>query len=93
LDPVVPIAEQFYDTLVAGSDFPDELLIEKRAGDLIFKGKDAQERLLFLSGFLAHLKSSQAQMMMQQRRFPFMFSWEGRLKVIVDKYEQVTKEK
>jgi hypothetical protein len=68
---------------VAGSDFPDELLIEKRAGDLIFKGKDAQERLLFLSGFLAHLKSSQAQMMMQQRR----------LKVIVDKYEQVTKEK
>jgi hypothetical protein len=93
LDPVVPVAEQLYDALVAGSDFPDELLIEKRAGDLIFKGKDVQDRLLFLGGFLAHLKSSQAQMMMQQNRFPFMFSWEGRLKAIVDKYEQVTKKK
>jgi hypothetical protein len=93
LDPVVSIAEHFYDTLVASSDFPAELSIEKRASDLIFRGKDEQERLLFLGGFLVHLKSWQAQMMMQQNRFPFMFSWDGRLKSIADKYMQVNKTK
>jgi len=91
LDPVVPIAEHFYDTLVASSDFPAELSIEKRASDLIFKGTDVQDRLLFLGGFLVHLKSWQAQMMMQQNRFPFMFSWEGRLKVVADRYLDVNK--
>jgi hypothetical protein len=88
LDPVVPIAEHFYDTLVAGSGFPSEFSIEKPAIELVFKDKDVQDRLLFLGGFLAHLKSWQAQAMMEQRRHPFMFDWEGRLKAIVNKYIQ-----
>jgi hypothetical protein len=88
LDPVVPIAETFYDTLSRSDDFPGEFAIEKRAADLIFKGKSTQERLLFLGCFLAHLKSSQGKMMMEQHRFPFMFEWEGRLKVIVDRCKQ-----
>jgi hypothetical protein len=91
LDPVVPMAERFYDTLNAGSEFPPEFTIEKLATDLVFKGKNAQERMLFLGGFLAHLKSWQAKAMMQQNRFPFMFAWEGRLKVIVDKHLQAKK--
>jgi hypothetical protein len=74
--------------LSRSDDFPGEFAIEKRAADLIFKGKSTQERLLFLGCFLAHLKSSQGKMMMEQHRFPFMFEWEGRLKVIVDRCKQ-----
>jgi hypothetical protein len=91
LDPVVPVAERFYDILVASSEFPAELSIAKRAMDLIFRNKDVPGRLLFLGGFLVHLKSYQAQLMMQQNRFPFMFDWEGRLKAIADKYVQASK--
>ncbi len=85
LDPALPIAERFYDVLSRSDDFPAEFTIEKRATDLVFKGKTAQQRLIFLGCFLAHLRSSQAQMMMEQNRFPFMFEWQGRLKEIVEK--------
>jgi len=88
LDPVVPIAEHFYDVVSQSDDFPGEFAVEKRAADLVFKGKSAQERLLFLGCFLAHLKSFQAKVMMEQNRFPFMFEWEGRLKAIVDRCKQ-----
>lgn len=57
LDPVVPIAERFNDALSRGDELPQEFAIEKKAADLIFKGKTAQERLLFLGCFLAHLRS------------------------------------
>jgi hypothetical protein len=33
-------------------------------------------------------KSSQAKMMTEQQRFPFMFDWQGRLKTIVDRCNQ-----
>jgi hypothetical protein len=88
LDPVVPIAERFYDILSQSDEFPPEFAIDKKAMDLIFKKKAAQDRLLFLGCFLAHLKSSQAKMMMEQHRFPFMFDWQGRLKAIVDRCNQ-----
>ncbi len=88
LDPVVPIAERFYDILSQSDEFPPEFVIDKKAMDLIFKKKAAQDRLLFLGCFLAHLKSSQAKMMMEQHRFPFMFDWQGRLKAIVDRCNQ-----
>ena len=84
LDPVVPIADHFYDALAKTEDFPGEFAVEKAAMDLVFKGKDGQRRLLFLGCYLVHLKSSQAQMMMQQHRFPFMFDWDGRLKAIAE---------
>ncbi len=93
LDPVVPMAEHIYDTLALSGEFPPEFSVEKMAFDLVLKGKDPQARLLFLGGFLVHLKSWQAEVMMQQMRSPFMFSWEGRLKTITDKYTQNSKAK
>jgi len=84
LDPVVTVAELFYEILARADDFPEEFPIEKPAMDLVFKRKNDRERLLFLGCFLKHLKLSQGQMMLQQNRFPFMFDWEGRLKAIVD---------
>ena len=93
LDPVVLMAERIYDILVTGGEFPSDFAVEKMAFDLVLKGKDLEARLLFLGGFLVHLKSWQAEAAMQQRRFPFMFSWEGRLKTIADKYAQNRKAK
>jgi hypothetical protein len=55
---------------------------------LVFKGKTAQQRLLFVGCFLEHLSSWQAQVMMEQNRFPFMFEWQGRLKQIVEQCKQ-----
>jgi hypothetical protein len=88
LDPALPMAERFYDILSQSDEFPGEFAIEKRAMDLAFKGKTAQQRLLFLGCFLAHLRSWQAKEMMQQNRFPFMFEWQGQLKGIVDRCNQ-----
>lgn len=88
LDPVLPMAERFYDILSRSDDFPQEFAIEKRAADLVFKGKATQERLLFFGCFLAALRSWQATVMMQQNRFPFMFEWQGRLKAIVDRCKE-----
>jgi hypothetical protein len=88
LDPVVPLAEQLYDILKACSNFPSDLAIEKHAFDLILTPLSADGRLLFLGGFLGHLRTWQAQAMMQQRRFPFLFEWPARLKAIVDAHRR-----
>lgn len=71
LDAVLPMAERFYDILGQSDKFPPAFAIETRAMDSIFKSKGAQERLLFLGCFLAHLISWQAKVMMEQNRFPF----------------------
>jgi len=87
LDETVPIAELFYDALAADRGFPPEFTILEQAIDLVLKGKGTQDRLLFLGGFLAHLKAWQAEVMMHQfSRFPFMFDWPGRLKAITFAY-------
>jgi hypothetical protein len=90
LDPVLPMAERFYDILNRSDEFPQEFAIVKKAADLIFKGRSAQERLLFLGCFFAHLISWQAKVMREQSRFPFMFEWQGRLKAIVDRCKEAT---
>jgi hypothetical protein len=88
LDPILPMAERFYDVLSRSDDFPSEFSIEKGATDLVFKGKPAQQRLVFLGCFLESLRSWQAKVMLEQHRFPFMFEWPGRLKEIVEKCKQ-----
>jgi hypothetical protein len=93
LDTTVPMAQQFYDALIASQSLPPEYTIEQQAIDLVLKGKGTQDRLLFLGGFLAHLKTWQAQTMTQFNRFPFMFDWEGRLKDITLAYLESKKPK
>ena len=88
LDPILPMAERFYDVLSRSDDFPSEFAIEKRATDLVFKGKPAQQRLVFLGCFLESLRAWQAKVMMEQHKLPFMFEWQGRLKGIVDRCNQ-----
>jgi hypothetical protein len=91
LDETVPIAELFYDALAAGPRVPAGCAIDERAIDLTFRGMAAHDRLLFLGGFLTHLKSWQAGVMLRASRFPFMFDWDGRLKAVSFEYVQSTK--
>ena len=93
LDSTLPIAEHFYDILRLQPTLPIDFAIEKQAIDLVFSNKDSAARLLFLGGYLLHLKIWQGQVMMQQNRFPFMFEWPGRLKQIVDAFRERTKKK
>lgn len=92
LDPCVPMAEHFYDILLAQPSLPPEFTIERQAVDLVFDPKNSRNRLLYLGGYLASLKTFHAQAMMQGGRFPFMFEWEGRLKDIVNGFKEQQKE-
>jgi hypothetical protein len=83
LDPTVPMAERFYDVLQGNPTLTPEFAVEKQAFDIVFKGLTPEDRLSFLGGFLAYLKTWQAKAMMQSQRFPFMFDWPGRLKGLV----------
>lgn len=83
LDPCVPLAEHFYDILLAEPTLPSDFTVEKKAVDLVFDPANSGQRLLFLGGYLASLEAFQSQAMRQANRFPFMFGWGGRLDKIV----------
>jgi hypothetical protein len=84
----VPMAERCYDLIAADKPFPAYLAVEPALFELAFKDKNRDQRLSIYGGFLHHLKSWQATVMMQGfRRFPFMYNWEGRLLEIVQKYK------
>jgi hypothetical protein len=82
----VPMAEYCYDVIAAEKPFPTHLAVVPELFMLAFKNKNREQRLVIYGGFLDHLKSWQAQAMMQLRRFPFMYNWEGRLLDCVQKY-------
>ena len=89
LNLTTPIAEKCYDMIAADKPFPSELAIEPTLFQLAFKDKNREQRLLIYGGFLYHLKVWQEQTMFQQfRRFPFMYTWEGRLLEIVEKFKK-----
>jgi hypothetical protein len=84
----VPMAERCYDLIASDKPFPAYLAVEPALFELAFKDKNRDQRLSIYGGFLHHLKSWQANVMMQGfRRFPFMYDWEGRLREIVQKYK------
>jgi MinD-like ATPase involved in chromosome partitioning or flagellar assembly len=92
LDRCVPIAEHFYDILLAEPTLPAEFTIEKKAVDLLFESESSEQRLLFLGGYLTHLKTFQSQAMLQANRFPFVFNWGGgRLGRIVKAFVELQK--
>jgi hypothetical protein len=83
----VPMAERCYDAIASDKPFPSHLAVDPALFELAFKGRTRDQRLLIYGGYLYHLKHWQAQAMVQFRRFPFMFSWEGRLLEISQKYK------
>jgi hypothetical protein len=90
----VPMAERCYDFVASNGHFPDDLSIDPKLPDQVFADKTREQRLLLYGGFLFHLKKWQADIMFHgMRRWPFMFSWEGRLGEIVKSYEEDAKRK
>ncbi len=85
----VPMAERIYDILSSPDPrFPPYLAVDVRVFDRLFQDTQPYRRLEIYAGFLCHLKNWQASTMLQQRRFPFMFAWEGRLQEIVKEYTE-----
>ena len=82
----VPMAERVYDALSSPDPrFPTYLAIDTRMFDQFFAITQPSQRLEIYGKFLHDLKAWQTQVMFQQfRRFPFMFSWDGRLRELVD---------
>jgi hypothetical protein len=86
LELIVPMAERLYDVVLSqdSSASPYEQLPKLFATE--FKNKTRDQRLFLYGEFLDNVKTWQAHTMRQEfRRFPFMFSWQGRLGEIVQK--------
>lgn len=89
LEEITPIATFFYDQFEQ-KGLPPDLSINETAA-AFFNEKQGHERIVFLGGFLDYLKRWQAEVMMQNRRFPYMGDWTGKLKAAVDAYKQTKK--
>jgi hypothetical protein len=85
----VPMAERCYELIATDKPFPSYLAVEPTLFALAFSDKNREQRLLMYGGFLYHLKVWQADIRFHGfRRFPFTYSWEGRLMGIVEKYKE-----
>jgi hypothetical protein len=89
LSATIPMAERIYDILSSDSRFPNYLAIDHRMLDQFFAVAQPAQRLEIYGKFLYDLKEWQAQTRFQQlHRFPFLFSWEGRLHELAEKYKK-----
>ncbi len=88
LQRTVRMAERCYDLIASDKPFPADLAVEPALFALAFKQKTRDQRLLIYGGFLHHLRTWQETAMLQQRRFPFSYNWEGRLLEIVKRYRE-----
>jgi hypothetical protein len=79
LNEAVPIAEYLYDYLGSNPEFPADLAIDKKALDLVLKGKSSKDRQLFFGKFLGDLRAWQSQASWDARRGPRFYYWPGRL--------------
>ena len=88
LDLTAPMAERCYDVIVAqDKSSRSQYEIIPLLFAAAFGSKTPDQRQILYGAFLDHLKSWQSQIMMQQfQRFPFMFTWQGRLASFVQKY-------
>ena len=88
----VPMAELVYDVLSTSALFPVQLAIDVRIFARLFGDTQPNKRLEIYAGFLRHLKGWQEQVMFQNfRRFPFLYTWQGRLGELVQNYAKQLK--
>jgi hypothetical protein len=89
LQAAVPMAERIYDILSSPNPlFPVYLAVDVRIFARVFADTQPGQRLALYAGFLHHLKKWQEETMFRNfRRFPFMYTWQGRLGEIVAECE------
>jgi len=85
----IPMADKLYDAILVTDPSPSPYEIAPGLFAAIWKKKTHDRRVYLYGEFLDNLKAWQSQTMMQSfRRFPFMFSWQGRLAEAVLKYRE-----
>jgi hypothetical protein len=95
LELTVPMAERCYDVVAAqDKSSPSQYEIAPFLFAVVFGSKNLDQRQIIYGGFLDKTKAWQSQTMMQQfQRFPFMFTWQGRLGSFVKKYRDQLQKK
>lgn len=95
LELTVPMAERCYDVVAAqDKSSPSQYEIAPFLFAVAFGSKNLDQRQIIYGGFLDKTKAWQSQTMMQQfQRFPFMFTWQGRLGSFVKKYRDQLQKK
>jgi hypothetical protein len=89
LELTVPMAERCYDLVAAqNQSSPSQYEVLPMLFAAAFKNKPLDQRLFLYAEFLDDQKTLQARTMMKVRRFPFMFTWQGRLANIIEKYRE-----
>jgi hypothetical protein len=84
----IGLAERCYDVIAAqDKSSPSQYEILPFLFAATFGNKNLDQRQILYGAFLDNTKSWQSQTRMQQfQRFPFMFTWQGRLASFVQKY-------
>lgn len=86
LELTVPMAERIYDVVISQDPSPSPYEILPHLFAAEFKALNRDNRIQVYGNFIDNLRTRQAQAMMQEfHRFPFMFSWQGRLGDAVQK--------
>jgi hypothetical protein len=90
LELTVPMAERCYDLVVTqDQSSPSQYEILPMLFAAAFRSKAFDRRLFLYAEFLDNLKTWQSRTMMGQfQRFPFMFTWQGRLADIIEEYRE-----
>ena len=89
LQATVPMAELLYDIFNSNQAFPRYLAVDSRMFDRVLANMQPSVRLQTYAGFLFNLKKWQSEYMFQAlRRYPFLYSWQGRLEKIVREYHE-----
>ena len=89
LEATLPMAEVFYDVFNTDHAFPLYLAVDSRMFDRVLADLQPTARLQVYPTFLFHLKKWQSEYMLRGlRRFPFSYTWPGRLEKIVSEYRE-----
>lgn len=86
LEVTKPMAERLYDVVLAHGSSGSSWEILPDLFTVALKNKTRDQRVILYGEFLDGLKTWQSRTMMQYQRFPFMFTWQGRLADAVEKY-------
>ena len=89
LQATVPMAELLYDIFASNPAFPPHLAVDVRLFNRVLANMQPSERLQTYAAFLFHLMKWQSEYMFQVlNRYPFFYSWQGRLEKIVLEYQK-----
>jgi len=90
LQVTLPIAELIYDVFSSNKPFPRHFAIDTQIFEQVLSNMQPKARLMIYAAFLIHLKKWQSEYMFQVlNRYPFFYSWQGRLEKVIQEYGKI----